>query len=188
MVSVTIELIEKCKKNNRVAQKQLYYLTKDMLKSIALRYCSNIDDAKDFVQEAYLKIFRNINQYDQTKGKFTTWSTSILVNTICSAYRKNKLQIVDSDKILDSQVAEDASKNYIDKLTIQEVYQCLNLLNRDHRIVLNMHYFEEYTYKEMAKILGLKESSVRSRVTRAKKELCLLWNKTNKTTYEVKSK
>jgi len=74
----------------------------------------------------------------------------------------------------------------LNNLTLDEVQTAMQHLKDDQRVVINMHFFEEFTYKEMSKMLELKESSVRSKVTRAKQELQTIWNNINKVSYEFK--
>lgn len=183
MDGITDNLIKKCKEGNRAAQQQLYYLSKDKLRFIALRYCKVVQDAQDVMQNAYLKIFRSIDSYDSKKASFYTWSAKVLVNECIMKLRKNKkLDLAGLEAM--PQLSHQTSN--LDKLTIEELRQAMNQLNDDHRLVLNMLYFEELTYKEMSKLLEIKESSVRSKVARARIQLKEIWSHLNMIQYEYK--
>lgn len=183
MSEIPQHIILAVKKNDRAAQKQLYYLSKDRLKQIAIRYCPSIQDAKDAVQESYLKIFRAINTFDPTRGSFEAWSTKIVVNASYAILRKklNMQAYINSTKI-----KERVSDTTLDRITIAEVRAILHKLKLDHQLVLNMYFFEEYSYREMSEILEIKEASVRSKVSRAKTELSRFWSDQNKVNYEAK--
>lgn len=183
MSEITHNIIQRCKRGNRVAQKQLYSLSKDRVKRIAIRYCPTIEDAKDTVQESYLKIFRSIESFDPKKGNFQAWSTRIVVNEAYAVLRKKrKVDVVDIEDAPSLSIDEKS----VSQLTLSEVKETIDKLKADHKLVINMHFFEEYSYKEMAQILEIKESSVRSKVTRAKAELKSFWSERNKINYEFK--
>ena len=178
-------LIHKCKIGNRAAQKQLYYLSKDRLKFIALRYCRVIQDAQDVVQNTYLKIFKSINKFDSKKGSFDNWSSKILVNEAYMILRKSRqvsLLPLEDKNLMPNRFQQPN----LDKLTIEEIRKTLSYLTDDYRIVINMYFFEQFNYKEMSLLLNIKESSVRSKVTRAKSELNIIWSKLNSMHYELK--
>ncbi len=185
MKEITAILINECKRGDRDAQKQLYYLSKDDMKYVALRYCPLIEDAQDTVQNAYLKIFKSIQSFDPDKGKFNTWATRILINEALMIIRKRNRHLIQSI----DQVAQEAigvTTINLDTMTLEEVRNILSKLPEDQRVVVNMYYFEQYSYKEMADMLGLKESSIRSKVSRARTELKSIWQKLNSVHYEFK--
>lgn len=179
---VTKHIVDKCLINDRAAQKQLYYLTKDKLKSVAVRYCTHLEEARDVVQESYLKIFKSLDKYDETKGSFHDWATKITVNEALIMHRKkNKykhhLDNIEVCKRADQSNVDQSSLNH---LNLQDVIAILNKMKTPHRLVINLFFFEEFTYTEIAQILEIKESSARSRVSRAKTELISLWSQQNK--------
>lgn len=161
-------IISKCKKGNRAAQKQLYYLSKDRLRSIALRYCKSTEDAKDVIQEAYLKIFRHLHQYDSRKGNFSAWSARIVINQAFLLYRKDSKLMVDYPEVLpDGKAVLEPESEF----NMEHLQKLIGFLKPVHKLVINMHYFDKLSFSEMSELLGIKESSVRSKLTRAKAEL-----------------
>ena len=182
-VNIEKDLIKKCKKGDRAAQKQLYLHSKERLKAISLRYCISIQDAQDVVQSAYLKIFRSIKKFDFSKGGFEAWSAKIVVNEALMQLRKSKVfqaSFVQNDNV----VKVEAELN---KLTLQEVEQVINLMTPTHKVMMNLYYFEEYSYKEIAQALRIKEPAARARMSRAKKAFNKIWHQFNQSTlhYEV---
>ena len=75
----------------------------------------------------------------------------------------------------------------LNKLTLQEVEQVINLMTPTHKVMMNLYYFEEYSYKEIAQALRIKEPAARARMSRAKKAFNKIWHQFNQSTlhYEV---
>lgn len=83
------DLIEKCIKGDEHAQKSLYKRFLPKLFAIACRYSSNKEDAKDVMQESFIKIFECLHTFKR-KGSFEGWLKRIVVNTALSKYKKIK--------------------------------------------------------------------------------------------------
>ena len=82
------DLIRGCRENNRKIQEMLYRRYAKAMYNLCLIYESDHDNAKDVLQEAFIKIFRNINNFDR-KGSLTGWMKKIVTNTAIDHYRKN---------------------------------------------------------------------------------------------------
>ncbi len=172
MNSELLYIIEGCKKGNRDAQKDLYFHSITRMKSVLSRYCNELNDAKDIVQSTYLVIYEKIHQFDAQKGDFNAWSNRILINEYFQLLRKRK-------KIIDLQegLIEDNLQNQFDwsRFTVIEVKQVISKMSESHALLLNLYFFEQYEYKELAILLNLKESSVRGNLSRAKKAFENQW-------------
>lgn len=169
-------IIQKCFKNDRQAQKLLYHRYKDRLISIAYRYDNDINTAKDILQNTFIKIFKNLDSFNSEKGSFEQWITRILINEALMHKRKNKNFISnDSLDVFEKYINID----HLDQITIEELRIIIEKLPEVHRVILNLYYFEEYTHKEIASILGIKESSSRSQLSKSRRILKLKWDKNN---------
>ena len=167
-------IIQRCIKNDREAQKLLYHRNKDRLMSIAYRYDNDINTAKDVLQNTFIKIFNNLSKFDSEKGNFDQWSTRILINEMLMLKRKHKEFININDGI------EIYTKiDSIDKMTIKELRNVINNLPEVHKVILNLYYFEEYSHKEIASLLGIKESSSRAQLSKSRNLLKTKWNNQN---------
>lgn len=83
------QLIENCKIDDTKAQGELYKLFSGKLFAICLKYSRNYVEAEDNLQDAFLTIFKKIEQY-KNKGSFEGWIKRITVNTVLQRYRKKK--------------------------------------------------------------------------------------------------
>jgi RNA polymerase sigma factor (sigma-70 family) len=167
-----LHIIAGCKTRNRDAQKDLYFLTIARMKSVLSRYCNDVNDAKDIVQSTYLVIYEKIHQFDAQKGDFNAWSNRILINEYFQLLRKRKKTIDLQEGLLD-----DNDQHQFDwsRFTLLEVKQVIGNMNESHALLLNLYFFEQYEYKELAELLNLKESSVRGNLSRAKKAFDIQW-------------
>lgn len=172
MNSELLHIIDGCKARNRDSQKSLYFLTIARMKSVLQRYCDDINDAKDIMQSTYLNIFEKIGQFDTNKGDFDAWTRRILINEYFQLLRKRKKIIS-----LPETYIEDGESQSFDwsRFTIIEVKHVISKLSESHALLLNLYFFEQYEYKELADLLDIKESSVRGNLTRAKKAFENQW-------------
>ena len=149
----------------------------DAMYNFAYRLTYDEDDAKDLVQETYLKAFRFINSFEEgTNAK--AWLFRILKNSFINDYRKkskepNKVDYNDVETYYNS---EDANAEITPDLRVEalqdmigdEVSNALNSLAIDFRTVIILCDLEGFTYEEMAKILDIPIGTVRSRLHRAR--------------------
>lgn len=163
---------------NRAAQRQLYLLTKEHVKRVALRYLSQVTDAQDVVQSAYLKAFTNLEQYDASRGDFQAWLHRITVNECLSFIKKRKL-IHDHLNVVDQEMTVDNAGLWA-KFDLESLLPLIQRLSYGEKKIIQLHMIDQLTYTEIAQRLAIKESSVRGTVTRAKKSIYTKWVSINK--------
>src|SRR6478752_4210201 len=83
------DIINGCKEYNSVAQNALYKAYAPKMKALCVRYSANEEEAKDLMQEGFIKVFSNIKSYNG-KGSFEGWIKRIMINTAISHYKKSK--------------------------------------------------------------------------------------------------
>ncbi len=145
--------------------------------NFAYRITFNEDDAKDLVQETYLKAFRFIDSFQKgTNAK--AWLFRILKNSFINEFRKKSKEpakvdyqevetYYNSDEI-DQPITSDLRVEAIKEKIGDEVSVALNSLDIDFRTVIILCDLEGFTYEEMAKILDIPIGTVRSRLHRAR--------------------
>jgi RNA polymerase sigma factor (sigma-70 family) len=149
----------------------------DAAYNFAFRLTLDEDDAKDLVQDTYLKAFRFIESFQQgTNAK--AWLFRILKNSFINDYRKKSKQPakVDYQEVEQIYNSEDTPTNVTTDLRVDvlhgmigdEVAGALNSLAIDFRTVIILCDIEGFTYEEMAKILDIPIGTVRSRLHRAR--------------------
>lgn len=145
--------------------------------NFAYRLTFDEDDAKDLVQDTYLKAYRFIDSFQQgTNAK--AWLFRILKNSFINDYRKKKKEPakVDYQEVesfynsedVDRQITPDLRVEALQNLMGDEISNALNSLDVDFRTVIILCDLEGFKYDEMAKILDIPIGTVRSRLHRAR--------------------
>jgi RNA polymerase sigma factor (sigma-70 family) len=149
----------------------------DSMYNFAFRLTFDEDDAKDLVQDTYMKAFRFINSFEQgTNAK--AWLFRILKNSFINDYRKKSKEPskVDYQEVetyynsddVDYGMTTDLRVDAVKDMLGDEISNALNSLAVDFRTVIILCDLEGFTYEEMAKILDIPIGTVRSRLHRAR--------------------
>lgn len=145
--------------------------------NFAYRLTLDADDAKDLLQDTYLKAFRFIDSFQQgTNAK--AWLFRILKNSFINDYRKKSKEPskVDYQEVesyynseeVDRQITPDLRVEALNNMIGDEISNALNALDVDFRTVIILCDLEGFKYEEMAKILDIPIGTVRSRLHRAR--------------------
>jgi RNA polymerase sigma-70 factor (ECF subfamily) len=161
------EIIEGCVRHERKAQQELYDRYSQCLFGICIRYSKDRAEAEDILQETFLRIYFNIQDFTG-KGSFSGWLKKITVNMALTHYQKN-LKYKYHIEIEDYVSAETGVSSFEeDFFTSEELFKVLNELPSGYRIVFNMYAVDGYKHKEIAEILGIDANTSKSQYSRAK--------------------
>lgn len=161
------ELVNRCRKHDRLAQKELYEAYKSTLFGICRRYLHQWEDAEDVLTESFVKIFSKIDDY-AGEGSFEGWMKKITVNEALMHLRKNKMHFQELDN---HHIAFGEEPNYDEKLEEKEVLHLLEMLPVGYRTVLNLYDVEGYKHKEIADLLGISINTSKSQLILARKKM-----------------
>src|SRR5215218_7175604 len=133
-----LELIEGCRKCNRVAQKALYdrYCRKMMV--LCLRYSKTTAEAEDIMQEGFVKVFNAIKDFRQ-ESRLETWITRIMVNTALNVQRK-KLYLFPMVDVTELELPE--KEVSISGINHDQLMEMIQALPQGCQIVFNMFAIE----------------------------------------------
>ena len=157
------KLIQRCAKNDRKAQAEVYQLFSGKLFALCLKYSKNYSQAQDNLQDGFITIFNKIGQYNH-KGSFEGWMKRIVINTALQKYRtKNMLSLV-TEEIPDEVIVE------VDEETVSLDYllSIIQELPDRYRMVFNLYVLDGYSHKEIAKKLTITEGTSKSNLSRAR--------------------
>ena len=162
------ELIERCKKNDRLAQQALYDRYSPHMWGVCLRYMKNPEDAEDVLVEGFYKIFDKLDSY-RGDGSFEGWIRRVLVNEALMALRKKNNFAMTVELEVNMDVAQESTID--DELSGQEILLLLDLLPTGYRTVFNLYVLEGFKHREIAEILGISINTSKSQLILAKQRL-----------------
>lgn len=160
------ELVELCKQQDRKAQEKLYRDYSEQLFMLCLKYSANYEQAKDLLQDSFIKIFQNMHQY-RGKGTFEGWMTRIVINTAIKKSKKNGIHLSITGDIHE----EDDEELEGDLLSLDFLIKIIQDLPAAYRLVFNLFVMEGHSHKEIAQMLGISEGTSKSNLARARIKL-----------------
>jgi len=162
---LTIEnLIKKCAKNDRKAQGELFRRYKDALYLTSLKYCRNQEEAEDNLHDSFLVIFQKIETF-KSLGSFEGWMKRITIFKAIDTYKAKKTISVEiNDDLLEDVIIDET---FCD-LPLDDLLQLIQGLPDQYRLIFNLYQLDDYTHKEIARMLGISENTSKSNYHRAK--------------------
>ena len=165
-------LLVLCKKENRLAQMEIYNRYQRAMFNIAVRIVKNPDDAEDVMQESFITAF---NKLDSFKGDaaFGAWLKRIVVNNSLSHLKRSERYTTLSENEIKDEMDESegiAEEDY-SKIKAAKVMECMGKLHKSYSQVLTLHLIEGYDYEELCEILNISYANCRTLISRAKDSL-----------------
>lgn len=157
-----ILLIKKARKHDKAAFQKLMEEQGPALYKTAKAILKNDEDVADAMQETALTCWEKINTLKKDEY-FKTWLTRILINHCNTIYRQRKRLV--SEESLPEAWAHDESYANV------EWEDFLNCLDEKYRIVVILYYVQGFKAREIAEILGINQSTVRGRLSKAREKL-----------------
>ncbi|CAN5406488.1 sigma-70 family RNA polymerase sigma factor [soil metagenome] len=170
-------LLELCRKQDRSAQKTLYEMHFQQMMTVCQRYLKSEDDAREVLNDAFLKVFSKIHQF-KSEGSLAAWIKRIVINTSIDFVRSNKSYktnfIHTSEfKMYGNPAESDEADalNSLPDLSKEEIFRMVEDLPPATRIVFNLYVIDEFTHKQIAKSLNISEGTSKWHLSNARKIL-----------------
>lgn len=165
-------LIERCKKKDRKAEKELFLRLAPILLTDCRRYAVDDSEAKDFLQDGIIQIFENLHKFDMDKGfSFIGWSRTVCRNKVVAILRGKKhfSNTVPIEQV--SNLSEKIEITRLEDFPEELLLSAIQKLPIGYKTVLNLYIFEGYQHNRIAEELDISPSTSRSQFARAKKML-----------------
>jgi len=175
------KIIQGCQSKVPKCQEALVRLYAPILINICKRYVYDPDLAYDAMQECFLNTFKYIEKYSG-KGSFDGWIKRIAVNCALGVRKKMKgeLYIHEMDQVL--HITTDIP-DAVARLKEEELLKIVDELPESCAVIFKLYVLEGYPHKDIAKMLGIKESSSRSQLARGREKLILRLRKLEENEY-----
>ncbi len=161
-------LIENCLKGDRRTQQELYNNFSPKMYAVCLRYSGNAEDARDLLQDGFVKVFSNLHRY-RGDGSFEGWVRRIFINTSIEHFRR-KVYLNPITEAHEN-TFEDKELTALDGIATKDVLKLVQKLSPGYRTVFNLYVVEGYNHKEIGELMGISEGTSKSQLARAKSTL-----------------
>lgn len=181
-------IIDGCIAGERRSQQRVYELFYGKMMAVCLRYTKNHDQAKDILQDGFIKVFRSMDKFNR-EGSFEGWIRRIMVNTAIDYFRraKNAYLLLGEERSIEDfgdqdeeDTLQDTTEEELPDLKPADVINAMQKLTPAYRTVFNLYVFEEMTHKEIAELLGINIGTSKSNLAKAKQNLKKLLKKDHK--------
>ena len=164
------QLVERIRQKDQRAMSQLYQMYIEELSSVCYRYVPSESDAKDVLQNSFVKIFTSVPTIDyRDEPSFRGWMKKVVVNEALTFLKeKKKLQFM-VQEIDNLDIPDDEPST--ERITADELHQLISELPDGYRTVMNLYVFEGYSHKKIAESLGFTPSTSASQLYFAKRLL-----------------
>ncbi len=161
-------LVKECLKGKPDSQKHLYEHFAPKMLGVCYRYAHSREEAEDFLQEAFITIFRKLNQY-KGEGELGAWIRRIVINTSLNGIKARHrftdgVNIIPIDQLQEHSVSQDTTSD-------KELVELIHQLPTGCKTVFNLYAIEGYSHDEVGKMLDIKASTSRSQFMKARKML-----------------
>lgn len=166
-----VRLIALARAGDRQAFDRLMIEHQQRVAALAWRILGNREDALDAAQEAFLRVYRHIHKYDESRN-FNAWLYSIVVN-VCRDLAKKRAgtRALSIDEINDPAGPHDTESNAIRAQQQDLVMKALATLTDRERRAIVLRDLEGFETEEVAEILGSSPSTVRSQISTARSKI-----------------
>lgn len=160
-----IELIQRTLRGEQEAFKMLYDLHMRNLFLICLRYSKNRSDAEDLLQDAFVQIYRKLDQFNPEKGLFESWSARVAINVCLQKLRKSSLYLVNISEVVQ---IEDNTPDALSLLSMQELVKMIQSLPPGYQTIFNLYVIDGFAHKEISEKLDISVSTSKTQLMKAR--------------------
>jgi RNA polymerase sigma-70 factor (ECF subfamily) len=159
-------LILKSSKGNQRAQLALYDLFSEAMFFISCRYLKNEEEAKDAMQDAFLKVFISLDTYKEDIS-FGSWVKKIVINTCIVKLKKKKIETISLENY-PLEITDDTDWNFDITIHKNDILNAIEKLSIKHQLVVKLYLIEGYDHQEISEILKMPEKTSRTQLRRGK--------------------
>ncbi|WP_313893028.1 RNA polymerase sigma factor [Psychrobacillus sp.] len=156
---------------NKQAYAHIINKYKNPLFGTILRMTKNPHDAQDLVQEAFIKVYDQLDKYDK-KGSFSGWLYRVAINHCMDEFRKKRYKMkqveIDEEKVVHVNHPEVI---YLKNEKSRQLERLIATLPKDERMIILLRYVNELSYSEISELVEVPLSDVRNKLHRAKKKM-----------------
>ena len=159
---------------DRTAIHTLYLRHNVRIYRFVLRSLRDATAAEDIVSQVFLDVWRTANQFEG-RSRVSTWLLSIARFKTLTAMRQRRHEDIDQDNVREIADGADTPETTLDRSNVSAILRaCIAKLSPAHREIINLVYYHEKTVEEAGEIIGIPQSTVKTRMFYARKQLAEL--------------
>lgn len=162
-------MAERCRQGDNAARRELYERYSGRMLGLCLRYVGDGEVAHDLMHDGFLKFFDAFDRFTwRGKGSLRAWMERVMVNVVLEHLRKKDVmsQALSLEDTHEAYLETDVAA--VETIPQKELMRFVRELPVGCRTVFNLYIFEKKSHKEIARLLGIKEKSSASQLSRAK--------------------
>ncbi|MGC4232493.1 MAG: RNA polymerase sigma factor [Niabella sp.] len=170
------DIVGGCRLGHPGWQKVMYEQYYSYALSICIRYTSNYEEAKEVLNDGFVKVFKNISNFTEPENNdhlsklFMGWLKKIMINTginySVSAHKRTELPVAGDNLPEDSKW-----ENPVSNLAYEDLVKLIQRLTPSYRNVFNLYVIEGYKHEEISNMLGISTGASKSNLLKARKSL-----------------
>ncbi len=162
-------ILQGCKKGDLVSQERLYKLFYPALFALCRLFFDDSHEALTALNNGMLKVYKNIDAFNEGKGSLFNWMYTIIRNEAISLLSTKKTVFVEIS-VVENQAADVWQCN-LNQLDIQDIKTCLMALPMATRNVCRLYYLDGFTIADVAKMLNISAGTAKWHLSEARKKL-----------------
>lgn len=165
-------LYSQIRDGDKEALELLYDRYEKILFSFLYKMTGERDLAEEALQEVFIKLWRGIGDYDESKGKFASWLYRMAQNSAIDLIRKQKKPSVPLDEVAEmasTQTGVEELAEWQDKK--EQIQSAVSALSEEQQRIINLFYFKGHTHEAISELCGIPLGTVKSRIRLALKKL-----------------
>lgn len=163
-IDINAVLVKRAAEGDEPAFNQIYNQISGKMYSLCLRYATSPDEANDFFQDGFIKLYKNLSSF-RDEGSFEGWARRIFVTTSLDGLKKKRIPFADLDENFN---IEATNNSVLDKLSLDHLMKIITDLPSGYRTIINLYVIENYSHKEIGEMLGITESGSKSKLHKAR--------------------
>jgi RNA polymerase sigma factor (sigma-70 family) len=165
-------LVAALRNHDNDAYQHLYLHYRGALFSVISQFINDVDTANDVLQDVFLAVYKNIEKYDESKGRLFTWLHTLARNTSINTTRSKNFKSQQKNESLSNFVSSlDVTNNSQQNINLIGLRKQVHLLREDYKNVLELSYYNGFTQEEIAETLQIPIGTVKTRLRNALIEL-----------------
>ncbi|WP_255713708.1 RNA polymerase sigma factor [Dyadobacter sp. CY356] len=170
------EILAGCRRKERQSQEKLYRQFYPVLFALCRNFFEDKHEIVTAINNGMMKVFKNLDQYDATKGEFFNWMYTTVRNAALTLLRDKKTQHFDYDEIKENMFFE-AKENPFQELEYDDIEVYMSQLPMATRRVSSLFYLDGFSVKEIAEALNISEGTVKWHLSESRSRLKIIFEK-----------